>query len=241
MDLTAQLTELRQRLDRDRATNIGFPGAVDFDYAELAPFYGYLLNNVGDPFAECAGAHTHPMERWVVQFLADLFRAPAADRWGYVTSGGTDGNQYGLQLARNLYPDGLVYMSAAAHYSVPKVVQRLRMRSVCVRTTSTGEVDYHDLRAELHSHRDRPAIVVATIGTTMTEAVDCVHTIRQVLRDAAILDAYVHADAALAGIPLALLDPAHRPGLDMADGADSVAVSGHKFIGSPYPPAPMMR
>jgi histidine decarboxylase len=69
----------------------------------------------------------------------------------------------------------------------------------------------------------------------MTEAVDCVHTIRQVLRDAAILDAYVHADAALAGIPLALLDPAHRPGLDMADGADSVAVSGHKFIGSPYP------
>jgi histidine decarboxylase len=236
MDVTAELVELRERLDRDRRTNIGFPGAVDFDYAELAPFFGYLLNNVGDPFVDCVGgAHTKELERRVVEFFADLFRAPAADRWGYVTTGGTDGNQYGLQLARNAYPDGLVYVSAAAHYSVAKIVDRLRMPAACVRATSTGELDYHDLRAELYRHRDRPAIIVATIGTTMTEAVDCVRTVRQVLRDAAIRDAYVHADAALAGIPLALLDPPARPGLDLADGADSISVSGHKFVGSPFP------
>jgi histidine decarboxylase len=46
---------------------------------------------------------------------------------------------------------------------------------------------------------------------------------------------FVHADAALSGIPLALLDPAARPGFDLADGADSVVISGHKFLGVPMP------
>ncbi|WP_344513171.1 pyridoxal-dependent decarboxylase [Dactylosporangium maewongense] len=46
---------------------------------------------------------------------------------------------------------------------------------------------------------------------------------------------WVHADAALAGIPLGLLDPADRPGFDFGDGATSIVVSGHKFLGVPAP------
>jgi histidine decarboxylase len=230
-----ELKELRSRLDADRPTNIGFPGAVDFDYTELLPFLGDLLNNVGDPFVDgTGGAHTKPLEREVVGFLADLFRAPPDDRWGYVTSGGTEGNEFGLALARARHPDGLVYYSAAAHYSVPKVLERLRMPAVRLRAAPTGEMSYVDLRAQLARHRGRPAIVVATIGTTMTEAVDDVTQVRAALSDAAV-DAYVHADAALAGIPLALLAPDDRPGFDLADGADSIAVSGHKFVGVPFP------
>jgi histidine decarboxylase len=87
----------------------------------------------------------------------------------------------------------------------------------------------------LGRHRDRPAIIVATAGTTMTEAVDCTRSIRRVLRDLAITDAYLHVDAALAGLPLALLDRDQRPGFDLADGANSIAISGHKFLGTPFP------
>ncbi|MGH9286377.1 MAG: pyridoxal-dependent decarboxylase [Acidimicrobiales bacterium] len=88
---------------------------------------------------------------------------------------------------------------------------------------------------QLDRHRHRPAIVAATIGTTMTEAVDDVRRIREVLDALAVRRRFVHADAALSGLPLALLDPAQRPGFDFADGADSVTVSGHKFVGSPAP------
>jgi histidine decarboxylase len=96
-------------------------------------------------------------------------------------------------------------------------------------------MDYDDLHAQISLRRDRPAIVVATIGTTMSEAVDDVRRITAILDDLAIRERFVHADAALAGIPLGLLNPGNRPGFDFADGADSIAVSGHKFLGSPLP------
>jgi histidine decarboxylase len=231
-----ELERLRRRIEADRPTNIGFPGAVAFNYADLLPFFGHLLNNVGDPSTDGVGrAHTKHLEREVVQFCADLFRAPPDDRWGYVTSGGTEGNEFGLYLARNRYPNALVFYSAAAHYSVAKVADRLRMPAIPVRASATGEMDYDALRLKAARHRCRSAIVVATVGTTMTEAVDDVGLIRQALADAAVTVSYVHADAALAGIPLALVAPNRRPGFDFADGADSIAISGHKFVGSPFP------
>ena len=105
-DVTVVLTTLRQRLDLDRLTNIGFPSALDFDYTELAPFFGYVLNNIGDPYVDgVAGRHTKELERDVVEYFADLFHAPPDDRWGYVTTGGTEGNASGLHLARTLHPD----------------------------------------------------------------------------------------------------------------------------------------
>jgi histidine decarboxylase len=230
----AELATLLRALEQGRGRKVGFPGASDFDYRELAPFFDHELNNIGDPeVSPTFNHHTKCMEREVVDFFADLFRAPEDDRWGYVTTGGTEGNIYGLYVARSLYPDGLVYLSEAAHYSVRKAVHLLGMQSATIRVSETGELDYYDLRRVLDRLRDRPAIVVANIGTTMTEAVDDVGRIKWILREAALPDHYVHSDGALAGIPQALLEDSPR--FDLADGADSICVSGHKFIGSPFP------
>ncbi len=201
--ITNELGVLLARLDRARGTNIGFPGATDFDYGPLAPFFtSHLLNNVGDPYTDGVAAnHTKALEREVV----------------------------------TLHPRGIVYASEAAHPACAKAVDLLAMRSIMVRADDSGEVDYADLRTQIGRRRDRPAIVVATIGTTMSEAVDDVRRITSILDALAVRRRFVHADAALSGIPLALLDPAARPGLDFADGADSAVVSGHKFIGAPMP------
>jgi histidine decarboxylase len=232
-----ELDALRDRLERVRPFNIGFPGATDFDYAELADLLTrHLLNNVGDPYVDGSGLnHAKAFEREVVGFCADLFRAPLGDRWGYVTTGGSEGNLYGLWLARSLYPDALAYVSDAAHRSVVKALELLGMEYVLVGSDWAGEMDYGDLADQVARHRHRPAVVVATAGTTMTEAVDDVREVSRVLRALAIRRRFVHVDAALSGIPLALLDPDGRPGFDFADGADSVAVSGHKFLGAPFP------
>jgi histidine decarboxylase len=232
-----ELDGLRHRLEQARPFNIGFPGATDFDYTALAGFFaGHLLNNIGDPYIDGAGLNdTKAMEREVVGFCADLFRAPADNRWGYVTSGGSEGNLYALHLARTLLPRAVVYFSDTAHYSVDKSVRLLDMAAVRVRADQRGEIDYDDLATQIGQRRHRPAVIVATIGTTMTEAVDDVHRIAAILDTLALRNRFIHADAALSGIPLALLDPAQRPGFDMSDGADSIAVSGHKFLGSPIP------
>ena len=240
--VSAMLDALRQRLEADRPTNIGFPSTFDFEYAALYPFFGLLMNNVGDPYKSSAfPANCKDLERDVVEWAANLFRAPESDRWGYVTTGGSEGNLYALHLARNLFPGPVVYFSDAAHYSVDKAIGLLGLASVRVRTDQWGEIDYNDLTSQIDRRRDRPAIVVATAGTTMTEAVDDVRRIVAILDDLAVRNRFVHVDAALAGIPLALLDPTQRPGLDFADGADSIAVSGHKFLGSPFPERPCRR
>lgn len=235
--MTTTLAALRRRLQAASRFNIGFPGATDFDYTPLADLLSsHLLNNIGDPWIDGAGAnHTKPMEREVVEFLANLFRAPADDRWGYVTTGGTEGNLYALHLARSLYPQAVVYFSDAAHYSIPKSLNLLAMDAVRIRTDIHDEIDYLDLAAQIGLRRHRPAIVVATAGTTMSEAVDDVRRITTICDQLAIRDRFIHTDAALSGIPLALLDPDDRPGFDFTDGADSISSSGHKFTGSPTP------
>ncbi|MFF5085331.1 histidine decarboxylase [Actinoplanes sp. NPDC000266] len=211
--------------------NIGFPAATDLDYQPLAPLLAHLLNNVGDPQNDPQyPGHTMDLERDVLAFFADLFHAPAG-HGGYVTTGGTEGNLYALLQARTALPGAAVYYSSETHYSVPKACHLLALPAVPVAATATGGIDYTDLTRKAAQAPQRRAVVVANIGTTMSEAVDDVHRIHAALDTARISGRYVHSDAALAGIPLASLDG--RPGFDLADGADSISISGHKFLGTP--------
>ncbi|MES2961918.1 MAG: histidine decarboxylase [Pseudomonadota bacterium] len=233
--------ENQNRLDtyiekvKERAQNfLGYPVSIDFDYSELYPLLKYPLNNLGDPLIESTyDLNSRSIEREVVQFFAELFKAPKDNFWGYVTNGGSEGNLYALYVARELYPTGMVYYSEATHYSVQKNISLLGMPSILIRAQENGEIDYEDLKDAVHMHRDRPAIVIANIGTTMTEAKDDISQIKKALKNSAIRSHYIHVDAALAGTYLALLEK--EPKFDFENGADSVAISGHKFIGSPIP------
>lgn len=168
----------------------------------------------------------------MLSFFAELFKAPANNCWGYVTNGGSEGNLYALYLARELYPNGMVYYSEATHYSVQKNISLLNMQSIAIRTNEKGEMDYEDLKDTIQWHRHQPAIILANIGTTMTEAKDDISKIQAILKRFAIRNSYIHCDAALAGTYLALLGSAN---FDFNHGCDSIAISGHKFIGSPIP------
>jgi histidine decarboxylase len=225
---------LFERIRDASGDSLGYPSAKDFDYSGLARFLAYPINNVGDPFGTATyKVETREFEREVVEFFADMFRAPKDNWWGYVTNGGTEGNLYGLYLARELHPRGVVYYSEHTHYSVSKNLHFLGMRHIMIRAQDNGEIDYEDLRETLRVHRDVPPIVFANIGTTMTEARDDVRRIGRIMDELALRERYIHSDAALCGAYAAFLDP--RPAYDFADGADSIAISGHKFLGAPIP------
>lgn len=229
------LAELAAHLEADLTTNIGFPSTLDIDYRRLWPFFNHVLNNVGDPFVESAyPRNTKHLERELLAWFAELMRA-SHSWWGVTTSGGTEGIEYGLVHARRRYPEAVAVFSQAAHYSVMKSAIKLGLPTVAVRTGHDGMLDLYDLRDVVRAQRHRPIIVVASIGTTMTEAIDDVGTIREILAEQAVSRAWVHSDAALSGLPLALLPPGGRPRYDLADGADSISISGHKFLGSPFP------
>lgn len=229
-----QLAELKERLSANLERMLGYPVSKDFDYGELADFLNYPINNLGDPFIPSTyQVCTREMEVEVLEFFAELFRAPRLNWWGYVTNGGSEGNLYGLYLAREIHPKGMVYFSQATHYSVQKNLHLLNMQNIVIRSQKTGEIDYDDLRDTIRMNRHMPVIIFANIGTTMTEARDDVRKIRAILQELAIQHYYIHADGALSGSYSAFIEP--RPAFDFEDGADSIAISGHKFIGSPIP------
>jgi histidine decarboxylase len=140
---------------------------------------------------------------------------------------------YGLYIGREMFPDGVVYFSQDTHYSVVKILRVLKSRNIMIKSQDSGEIDYEDLYETIRINRDSPVIFIANIGTTMKGAVDDVSRVREIIDDLAITNFYIHADAALSGMVLPFVDEPQPYGFDA--GFDSVAVSGHKMIGSPMP------
>lgn len=234
MNNEQQIDELLTTIIQEKDRVIGYPVAKDFDYSRLYEFLKHPLNNVGDPYEDSTyKVQTHEMEREVVDFFAKLYRADPTDYWGYVTNGGSESNLYGLYLARESFSNAMVYFSESTHYSVRKNIHLLNLPSITIRAQENGELDYEDLENTLLLNRDKPAIVLTTFGTTMTEAKDDVSKVKRILKKLAIQNHYIHCDAALAGSYGAFIEP--RIPFDFADGADSISISGHKFIGSPFP------
>lgn len=234
---TTLLEELEREYFRLKDKNkkyLGYPLSRDFNFEALAPFLNLQINNVGDPYTPSSlGIDTKDKEKEVLRFFNLLLRAKPETTWGYVTNGGSEGNLYGLYVARETFPNGVVYYSESTHYSVKKNLHLLNVTNIVIRAQENGELDYEDLDQSIQMRRERPAIFIVNIGTTMKEAIDQLSEIRRIIRKYAIQDYYIHCDAALVGI----IAPFHkeRPQFDFADGIDSISISGHKFIGAPIP------
>lgn len=228
------LTQLYDRLKSDSARMIGYPSTQIVDFSPLYPFMDFFINNIGDPcVANTFRINTHEIEREVIAWFRKILNAGGQDVWGYVTGGGTEGNMYGVYLAREMLPGGIVYYSEDTHYSVAKILRMVNARSIMIRSRPDGEIDYDDLDETLAIHRDVPPIVFANIGTTMRGAVDNLDRIKAILKKRAIKRYYIHADAALSGMVLPFVDKPQP--FDFAAGIDSISISGHKMPGVPQP------
>jgi histidine decarboxylase len=226
-----KLFEYQQSLNQATQFHAGYPYNLSHDNTFLLSFLRYSINNLGgDCFTESNyKIDSREFEKDVLQFFSDLYHLK--DWWGYVTTSGTEGNLYGLLLGRENYPDGILYSSEASHYSVDKAAKffRIPSRKVSVQAVS-DEMDYEDLYQKLVS--ESPAIICLNLGTTFTGAVDDIDEILNVLELKKINQFYIHADGALGG----MLVPYLRPHwIDFNKPISSLSISGHKFIGSPFP------
>lgn len=223
-----KLNQLYQKLTLLRKTFLGYPCDAKFDYSPLYKFLEFPINNVGDPFEKSTyRLQTKNFEREVLKFYAKLFHIK--DYWGYVTNGGTEGNLYGLYIARETLPKATVFFSEHTHYSIKKNVHLLGMKHILVKSQNNGEIDYDDFEKKIKTKTE--AIVVANIGSTMTGAIDQVEKLSKILSKHKI-KYHLHADAALYGMILPFCSDIK---FDFQTKINSIAVSGHKFVGSPIP------
>jgi histidine decarboxylase len=234
-DLPAAIRRLRERHARERRHYLGFPVAYDLDFPETRRLQEHgFFNNISTERHWPPGLqHAMEAETAVLDWLSDLFGVDRATRWGHATTGGTGGNRAALRRARHLYPGAHLLYSTAAHYSVPRAADDFRIPATAVPARAGGDVHLDHLSdavSRLTRARpggDVPIVVVATWGTTVTEAADDLAGITAVLDAHDVARRYVHVDAALAGIPLAL------DGRGDLAGADSISVSGYKFLAVP--------
>jgi len=126
----------------------------------------------------------------------------------------------------------VVYVSAQAHSSVDKAALlagfgRDHVRAVPVDEAFAlrPEALAEAIRADLARGRT-PCAIVATTGTTTTTAVDPIAAIAAIAREHGL---WLHVDAAMAGSAMIL--PECRGLWDGIEGADSIVVNPHKWLG----------
>jgi len=218
------------------SVHFGYPYNLMFDYTELTPFLKYSINNLGDPFVPSNyGVHSRQFEVAVIDFFAKLWKMEPDSYWGYVTTSGTEGNLHGMLLARERFPDGILYTSQETHYSIFKAARYYRMECESIPTLPSGEIDYDVLAEAIASNPDRPVILNVNIGTTVKGAVDDLDRILRTLSNLNIPRErfYIHCDGALFALMMPFVDFA--PEISFQKPIDSIAVSGHKMLGCPMP------
>ncbi|MEW6491807.1 MAG: histidine decarboxylase [Cyanobacteriota bacterium] len=226
------LDEFRRQLAQRTEFHAGYPYNLDYDYTPLLPFLQYTLNNLGDPYvASNYGIDSREFEQACLKWFAQLYELD--DHWGYVNSCGTEGNLYGIFLGRELYPDGIVYSSRDTHYSIAKASRLFRIPHVIVESQDNGELNYEHLELSLRQNRHHPAIININLGTTLKGATDRVDRVLDLLEQLNIDQFHIHCDGALGGLLLPFIEDA--PKISFQQPIGSIAVSGHKFIGSPIP------
>jgi len=238
LDVTIEAASFYQKTEKAVKRMFGYPA----HHVPLSPATQYLLlmhyaapfsNNCGD--VDERGNYsmdTKDVEKKILHLYAQKFDM-GDDVWGYVTSGGSESNSCGIALAFNKYPNGILYYSQAAHYSVAKSARLYPHEEIpsIGKDVMNVEVLLDKIAKNWASNRS-PANIVLTHGTTKYGACDDVDAIVAFLREREI-PYYIHVDAALfGGIPNNQID---APLLQNANarGIDSVCVSLHKYVGFP--------
>jgi len=160
------------------------------------------------------------LETTVLSWLAQLLGLPSG--WhGHIEDTASTSTVAVLAAARAVRPDGVVYASAEANFSVKKAARLLGLEYRKV------EVD-DAFRMRSDFPLDDATAVVATVGTTATTSVDPVRELARRCGDAGV---WLHVDAAYAGS--AAVCPELRWCLDGCELADSVVVNPHKWLFTP--------
>jgi glutamate/tyrosine decarboxylase-like PLP-dependent enzyme len=189
------------------------------------------------------------LERAVVRWLAELVGFPHEPGGGLLTSGASAATVVCLAAARgralgaaghDVRRDGLAgapqllaYVPDEAHSCVQRALELLGFGSAAMRSVplAGGELDADALSAAIAADRAAgalPALLVGSAGTVNAGLIDPLGTLAEV---AAAKRLWLHVDGAYGAF--GVLDPALAPRYRGMEGADSLTLDPHKWLGVP--------
>jgi histidine decarboxylase len=237
-EIVANAAEFYDRVNVSAKRMFGFPAyhaplSLATQYLLLLHYTAPLSNNCGDVDERGNYAmDSKEIEKRIVKIFADKF-GMGDEFWGYITSGGSESNSCGIDLAFAQNPNGILYYSKAAHYSIQKHGRYYGCEEIPV--IYGDEMDLNALFDRIlynYQSKGTAANLMLTHGTTQYGACDDVDAIVAFLKKHKI-PYYIHLDAALyGGIPNNQTDaPIFTDGKER--GINSISVSLHKYLGFP--------
>jgi aromatic-L-amino-acid decarboxylase len=188
--------------------------------AILAELLAATLNSIA--FLWRTSPAATELEGVVLDWVADLLGLPAG--WhGHIEDTASTSTLTAIIAAREATGRDLIVTSEQAHSAADKAARMLGMRLRKVPVDAEFRMD----PAALGDLSDA-AVIVATVGTTASTAVDPLPAIADAAQRAGV---WLHVDAAYAGT--AMVCPEHRWAFAGIDHADSLVVNAHKWMLTP--------
>ena len=214
------------------------PGGGIFPSA-LADYLGAVMNRYAGIFYASPGAVR--LENMMIDWLKETFHFPS-DTLGNLTTGGSLANLMGIVSGREGkgirvgdIPTSVIYLSEQVHHSVDKAIRIAGLVECPVRYIDLDDefrLDPNALEAAIDRDTSaglKPFLIVASVGTTNTGAVDPIEEISKIsLKN----NCWLHIDAAYGGF-FALSNEGKIKVKDLHL-ADSLVVDPHKGLFLPY-------
>jgi aromatic-L-amino-acid decarboxylase len=189
--------------------------------AILAELLAAALNSVAILWRTAPAATE--LEYVVLDWVAELLGLPRG--WhGHIEDTASTSTLAAIIAAREATGRQSVVCSEQTHASVEKGARIAGMQVRKVPVDAEFRLDPEELGEILN----QAAVVVATVGTTASTAVDPVN---QIAERASAAGAWLHVDAAYAGA--AMVCPEHRWAFEGVERADSLVVNAHKWMLTP--------
>ena len=228
-----------------RGINAAGPGHLGY-----IPGGGVFASSVGDFLAavtnEYAGINygspgAAMMENAVIDWMKTIFSFPESSV-GTLTSGGSIANMIALTAARDAYQikgkkiaKSVIYMSAQVHHCVNKALRIIGLEDVIIRSIDLDErhrMIVSELEEKILIDQQNglnPYLVVGSIGTTDTGAVDPIDEICNIVEKHKL---WFHVDAAYGGF--FVLAESRKRFFKGVGRIDSICVDPHKSLFLPY-------
>jgi aromatic-L-amino-acid decarboxylase len=186
--------------------------------AILAELLAATLNSVAILWRTAPAATE--LEGVVLDWVAELLGLPRG--WhGHIEDSASTSTLTAIIAARDATGRDQIVCSEQAHSSVEKAARMLGMRLVKV----PCDPEFRMRTDQLDDSLSDAAVIVATVGTTASTAVDPVPAIADACER---YGAWLHVDAAYAGA--AMVCPEHRWAFAGVERADSLVVNAHKWM-----------
>ncbi len=217
------------RYERILSSMCTIPHSISFDVYKI-----FQETNLGD---EALFKGTKEIEKEVIKILAEMLNADPENIEGFILTGGTEANITALWIARNIalskgIKDPEIITSEAAHFSIDKACDLLRIKIKKVKLCEDFSIDVDEVEREVN---DRTAAIVAFAGNTEYGAVDNIEELGKIAEEH---DVYLHVDAAFGGFVIPFLKELGYKvrRFDFSINAvQSVTIDAHKMGLAPIP------